>query len=122
MPILIDMKHNGLSNPFFHDREMPAPLAEAGMSPEAWQALLDAADKAVVFQWGCITICGFFSFAHHKDIKPRMTKFVEGLNNGGVAGCALPAGIVARYQIQSEQVSVKASGGAGQGASTETYR
>jgi len=111
----------GIANPRFHDRTMPAPLAAAGMSQEAWLALLDAGDKAVVFQWGCTTICCFICFAHHKDIKPRMTTFVEELNNGGVAGAALPTGIVARYQMQTEQHSVAASGGAGSGAATETY-
>jgi len=111
----------GIANPRFHDRTMPAPLAEAGMSQEAWLALLDAGDKAVAFHWGCYTICCFMSFAHHKDIKPRMKKFVEELNGGGVAGAALPTGIVARYQMQSEQHSVAAGGGAGRGAATETY-
>ena len=89
----------GIANPLFHDRTMPAPLAEAGMTQEAWTALLDAGDKAVVFQWGCVTICCFICFAHHKDIKPRAKKFVEELNSGSVAGAALPAGIVARYQV-----------------------
>jgi len=111
----------GFSNPVFADHAMPAPLAEAGMSQEAWLALLDAADKAVVFKWGPKTICFFVFFAHHKDIKPRMTKFVTELNGGGVAGAALPTGIVARYQMATEQHSVALSGGAGSGAATETY-
>ena len=110
----------GIANPLFHDRTMPAPLAEAGMTQEAWTALLDAGDKAVVFQWGCVTICCFICFAHHKDIKPRAKKFVEALNSGSVAGAALPAGIVARYQMQKEDHTVTAGGHAGAGA-TETY-
>ena len=72
----------GIAHPKFHDRTMPAPLAEAGMNQAAWLALLAAGDEAVVFQWGCRTICCFMSFAHHKDIKPRMTRFVEELNSG----------------------------------------
>ena len=112
---------DGIANPLFHERTMPAPLAEAGMTQEAWTALLDAGDKAVVFQWGCVTICCFTCFAHHKDIKPRAKKFVEALNSGSVAGAALPAGIVARYQMQKEDHTVKASGGAGSGGATETY-
>ena len=111
----------GIAHPLFHDRTMPAPLAEAGMSQAAWLALLTAGDEAVVFQWGCRTICCFICFAHHKDIKPRMTRFVEELNSGGVAGATLPTGIVARYQMQTQQYSVASSGGAGSGASTETY-
>mmetsp|Transcript_27513 Transcript_27513/g.70066 ORF Transcript_27513/g.70066 Transcript_27513/m.70066 type:complete len:154 (-) Transcript_27513:365-826(-) len=111
----------GIANPMFHDRTMPAPLAEAGMSQEAWLALLDAGDKAVVFQWGCTTICCFMCFAHHKDIKPRAMRFVEALNQRAIPGASLPTGIVARYQMQTEQHSVAASGGAGSGASTETY-
>ena len=85
------------------------------MTEDAWLALLDAGDKAVVFQWGPKTICCFMSFAHHTDIKPRMTKFVTELNDGGVAGAALPTGIVARYQMATEQHS------SGRGGSTETY-
>ena len=111
----------GIAHPLFHDRAMPAPLAEAGMSQAAWLALLAAGEEAVVFQWGCYTICFFLSFAHHKDIKPRMKRFVEELNNGGVPGATLPTGIVARYQMQTEQHSVAAAGGAGSGAATETY-
>ena len=114
---------DGIANPLFHERTMPAPLAEAGMTQEAWTALLDAGDEAVVFQWGCVTICCFICFAHHKDIKPRANKFVEALNSGSVAGVALPTGIVARYQMQKEDHTVKASGGGGVsgGGATETY-
>ncbi|GMH49603.1 hypothetical protein TrRE_jg1194 [Triparma retinervis] len=83
--------------------------------------MLDAGDKAVVFQWGCVTICCFFNFAHHKDIKLRAKKFVEALNSGSVAGAALPAGIVARYQMQKEDFSVQASGGLSGGKATDTY-
>ena len=111
----------GFSDPVFANRTMPAPLVEAGMSLEVWLALLDAADKAVVFHWNPKTVCCFFSFAHHTDIKPRMTKFVTELNGGRVAGATLPSRIVARYQMATEQHSVAASGSAGSGAATQTY-
>ncbi|GMH51729.1 hypothetical protein TrST_g11025 [Triparma strigata] len=111
---------DGIANPMFHERTMPAPLAEAGMTQEAWTALLDAGNKAVEFQWGCVTICCFTCFAHHKDIKPRAKKFVEELNSGSVAGAALPAGIVARYQMQNQNFSVSSGGHSG-GGSTDTY-
>ncbi|GMI48421.1 hypothetical protein TrCOL_g4152 [Triparma columacea] len=103
---------DGIANPLFHHRwPMPAPLAEAGMTQGEWKALLDAGDKAVVFKWGCYTICCFMCFAHHTDIKPRAKKFVEELNSGSVAGAALPAGIVARYQMQKEDFTVTTGGG-----------
>merc|ERR1712070_466884 len=94
------------------------------MSQEAWTALLEAASKAVVFHWSPFTCIGtyvFCCFTIHKDIKPRMTAFVELLNSGSVAGMALPSGIVARYQMEWEKQSVASSGGAGSGATTQNY-
>ena len=53
--------------------------------------------------------------------KRRAKKFVEELNSGSVAGAALPAGIVARYQMQKEDFTVTTGGGLSGGGATETY-
>ena len=51
-----------------------------------------------------------------------MVKFVEALNTGGIPGAALPAGVVARYQMEWEKVSVSGGGGQGPGGGVSTHK
>ena len=108
---------DGCANPNF--QLVPAALAEAGMSTAQWQALLDAVNIAVRFEWNPITCCGTWCLccsAHHKGIKPRMRALAVRLDSHG-GGLSLPAGMRARYQVQWEHQI--ASAGKERGGKTE---
>ena len=112
----------GCANPYFLEQPVPAALAEAGMSAAQWQALLDAANTAVRFEWNPITCCGTWClccFAHHKGIKPRMRALAVRLDSHG-GGLSLPAGVRARYQMQWKR-QIASAGEFGGGATEGVY-
>jgi hypothetical protein len=105
---------DGFSNPEYKDL-LPKPLAEAGMTKEAWTKFLESANNSVKFQWGIATICFFLCNAHNKKVAVNMQRFCQD-------GCGdlLPVGVRVSYKMYTENFSVRHSGG-GSGASMQSY-
>jgi hypothetical protein len=107
---------NGFSNPQYTDL-LPKPLADAGMTEESWAKFLKSANDSAKFQWGIDTICCFLSNYHNKKVATNMEKFCQ----EGCCDDLLPAGVQVSYKLKTETISVRASGGNGQGAQLQSY-